>query len=169
MKPQADDWWRVMSRTWPSRSILHVRDIGAIHQQLTREIRAFWFYCLSLFRYYRCYRWLLEVVLFLVTDLVSLGCSWRFGEYSDGGCGFISGVMITISDGGCGCLDVRRAGLVDGGGIVWIYFWVAMVINLFVGAGQWALASAAGEREKDGYRWWRVRLAEVKGEVTVQR
>jgi len=73
VKPQADDWWRVMSRTWPSRSILPVRDSGVIHQQLTREIWAFWFCCL-LFRYYSCFRWLLEVVLFLVTDLVSLGC-----------------------------------------------------------------------------------------------
>ena len=54
-------------------SILPVRDSGVIHQQLPREIRAFWFCCLSLFRYYRCCLWLLEVVLFSVTDLVSLG------------------------------------------------------------------------------------------------
>ncbi|KAL9384249.1 hypothetical protein Peur_024572 [Populus x canadensis] len=33
-----------------------------------------------------------------------------------------------------------------------------------------ALRSTAGEREKDGYRWWRGRLAVViKGEVIVQR
>lgn len=54
-------------------SILPVRDSGVIHQQLPREIRAFWFCCLSLFRYYHCCLWLLEVVLFSVTDLVSLG------------------------------------------------------------------------------------------------
>ena len=47
---------------------LPVRDSGVIHKQLTREIRAFWFGCLL------CFRWLLEAVLFLVTDLVSLGC-----------------------------------------------------------------------------------------------
>jgi hypothetical protein len=69
-------------------SILPVRDSGVIHQQLPREIGAFWFCCLSLFRYYRCCLWLLEVVLFSVTDLVSLGCSgcllcggvWWFGD-----------------------------------------------------------------------------------------
>ena len=57
--------------------------------------------------------------------------------------------------------------------------WAPVVVGLMGGfddGRKWrwsvllkALASAAGEREKDGYRWWRGRLAVVKGEVTVQR
>ncbi|KAJ6978555.1 hypothetical protein NC653_026856 [Populus alba x Populus x berolinensis] len=80
-------------------SILPVRDSGVIHQQLPRESRAFWFCCLSLFRYYRCCLWLLEVVLFSVTDLVSLGCS---------GCSLCGGLVMRWTTRG-DCLARERA------------------------------------------------------------
>ncbi|KAJ6885354.1 hypothetical protein NC651_026083 [Populus alba x Populus x berolinensis] len=104
-------------------SILPVRDSGVIHQQLPREIRAFWFCCLSLFRYYRCCLWLLEVVLFSVTDLrEGSRCEKRGGlEYGDGGCGFLAGVMITIvGSGGWATVVIGlKGGFGDGGKRRW--------------------------------------------------